>query len=268
MITIPMKIKGAYDRNTLLSINHTTARRTQNTTTIAASGTRQQTPQTAQPPSSSPTTIRQQTTAAARQTPAQTNAAQITPQRIPQLKKPVQKGQKIAIGTPANLQTLQACFGWNTTNPQCDVDVSAFLLGSDGKVLGDSWFVFYGQTASPDQSTVFEICRADDRETITIDLQKLNQAVQKIVFVLTINEAFEKRLHFGMMKDAYIRILNPRDKTEYVSFQMTDYYTNVISMMIGELYQHNGTWKFSAVGNGIAKDLAGLCGFYGVQVID
>jgi tellurium resistance protein TerD len=48
---------------------------------------------------------------------------------------------------------------------------------------------------------------------------------------------------------------------------MDEYYTNVTSMMIGELYLHNGAWKFNAIGNGVAKDLAGLCGLYGVQVI-
>lgn len=55
--------------------------------------------------------------------------------------------------------------------------------------------------------------------------------------------------------------------TELVSFKMDEYYTNVTSMMIGELYLHNGAWKFNAIGNGMAKDLAGLCGLYGVQVI-
>ena len=37
-------------------------------------------------------------------------------------------------------------------------------------------------------------------------------------------------------------------------------------MMIGEIYQHNGTWKFNAIGNGVTRDLAGLCALYGVQV--
>ena len=48
---------------------------------------------------------------------------------------------------------------------------------------------------------------------------------------------------------------------------MDEYYSNVTSMMIGELYQHNGAWKFTAIGNGVAKDLAGLCEYYGVQVV-
>lgn len=165
-----------------------------------------------------------------------------------------------------SLHAVNACFGWNVTDGRCDVDVSAFLLGENGKVIGDTWFVFYGQTNSPDHSTKFIANSSKDREEIQIDFTRLNSSVQKIVFVLTINDALKNRLHFGMLKDAYIRILDPSGK-ELVSFMMTDYYSNVISMMIGELYQHKGAWKFNAIGNGVAKDLAGLCALYGVQVI-
>lgn len=188
--------------------------------------------------------------------------------KLPPLKNPVQKGQKTqlaASGMPPGI--LRACFGWNASNPQCDADVSAFLLGADGKVPGDSWFVFYGQTVSPDKSCRFEAGQEPDREIITIDFNKLHTDVKKIVFVLTINEAFAKRLHFGMMKDAYIRILDGHG-AESASFQMTEYYSNVISMVIAEIYQYKGSWKFNAVGNGVAKDLAGLCALYGVNVSD
>jgi len=75
--------------------------------------------------------------------------------------------------------------------------------------------------------------------------------------VLTINEAIEKHLNFSMLKDAYIRILDASDNSELVSFKMDEYYSNVTSMMIGEVYRHNGTWKFNAIGNGVARDLAG-----------
>lgn len=199
---------------------------------------------------------------------ASTPAAMPAQKPVPQLLKPVQKGQKISIDGGTPLTALKACFGWNSTNAECDVDVSAFMLGADGKVIGDEWFVFYGQTNSPDNSTIFQMDNGTYREVIDINLQTLNPAVKKIVFVLTINEALEKHLHFGMMKDAYVRILNPQTGSELVSFQMSDYYSNVISMMIGEIYLHNGAWKFNAVGNGVAKDLMGLCELYGVQVMD
>lgn len=183
---------------------------------------------------------------------------------VPPLLNKVQKGQKTLLSTTAP-RAVNACFGWNVTDARCDVDVSAFLLGADGKVIGDSWFVFYGQTESPDKSTRF-VEGGTDREMVQIDFARLNPQVKKIVFVLTINDALKNRLHFGMLKNAYVRIMDP-DGKELVSFLMTEYYNNVISMMIGELYLHNGAWKFSAVGNGVARDLAGLCELYGVQVV-
>lgn len=105
-----------------------------------------------------------------------------------------------------------------------------------------------------------------DKEMVLLDVNRLHRAVKKIVFVLTIHEALEKGLHFGMVRDAYIRILEQGTQKELVSFQMTEYYDNVISMMIGELYLYKDVWKFHGIGNGVARDLAGLCALYGVQV--
>ncbi len=195
-------------------------------------------------------------------------AAPVVHKAVPVLHNPIQKGQKIALENGMALSKLKACFGWNTNNPQCDVDVSAYLLGENGKVPGDNWFVFYGQDQSPDGSVSLQTEDKEDRQSVIIDLHKLHPAVKKIVFVLTINEAFEKHLNFGMIGDAYVRILHGQTGQELTSFQMTEYYSNVISMMIGEVYNHNGVWKFNAVGNGVAKDLAGLCQLYGVQVDD
>jgi tellurium resistance protein TerD len=190
----------------------------------------------------------------------------VSPMLIPQLIHQVQKGQKQSL-TGQNLQILDVCLGWNVTNPACDVDVSAFLLDETGKVPGDNWFVFYGQTESPDGSVRFSAQSQNDREEISIHLQQLHPSVKKIVFVLTINDAFEQKRNFSMIRDAYIRIMDHTSKQEIISFKMDEYYQNVISMMIGELYLYNGIWKFHAIGNGVAKDLAGLCQLYGVSVV-
>ncbi len=192
--------------------------------------------------------------------------AQLPDMQLPQLTHTIQKGQKVPLGNGVPLQNISVKMGWNVNRAECDVDVSAFLLGDTGKVPGDDWFVFYGQPQSPDGSTIFSQGTGGDREEISVNFDKLNPAVSKIVFVLTINEALEKRLNFSMVRDAYIRILDSASGAELVSFLMTDYYANVTSMMIGELYLYKGAWKFNAVGNGVAKDLAGLCELYGVQV--
>ena len=256
MVDIPMRSSAPVTRQTVLSINERKIEGAKTTRTITSINHTQS--QTASKASSGTTSSMHPSAMHPASTPAS--------KPLPPLVHMVQKGQKTPLENSGKLTSIKACLGWNVKNPACDVDVSAFLLGSSGKVIGDSWFVFYGQTESPDHSTVFHADGGADREIISVDFTRLDPSVARIVFVLTINEAFEKNLNFGMLEDAYIRIMNPAG-TELVSFKMDEYYTNVTSMMIGELYLHNGAWKFNAIGNGVAKDLAGLCGLYGVQVI-
>lgn len=285
MINIPMNTRDGYNSQTVtrlngigrqipvihagnvLDLNHMTQSPVgMQHTSVTQQPTRQ--PSAATPAAGSAMSTPVVPTPVANPVPQQTVTTPATPQmNMPAMSHKIQKGQKVAI-SQAPVTSLKACFGWNTTNSQCDVDVSAFLLGDNGKVLGDDWFVFYGQDTSPDRAVVFKNEGQQDRQSVSIQLTSLNPAVKKVVFVLTINEALSKQLNFGMMKDAYVRILDGQTGVEYCSFVMEEYYSNVISMMIGEVYLHNGQWKFNAVGNGVAKDLEGLCQLYGVQVDD
>lgn len=241
---VPMKSAGPLNSQNILSINQRrvqSPRTSQNIQTInSAPGSR------GAPPAP---------TASSSEKPA------------PTLVNTVQKGQKVLLASSDGPTRIKACLGWRAANADCDVDVSAFLLNSAGKVPGDNWFVFYGQKKSPDGSVVFSTEADADRESISVDFARLNSQVARIVFVLTIHEALTRRLNFSMLRDAYIRILNASSNQEIVSFRMDEYYANVTSMMIGEIYQHNNAWKFNAIGNGVAKDLAGLCELYGVQIV-
>ena len=186
---------------------------------------------------------------------------------VPRLEYRVNKGQKTALQLPNGAGSrLKVSFGWNIKDPRCDVDASAFLVTQNGKVISDDWFVFYSQPCSPDQSVRFQEDGRVDREILLVDLGKLNPQIQKIVFVVTINEALENRLNFSMLRDTYIRILDSISGREIVSYMLDEYYANVTSMTIGELYLHNGQWKFNPVGNGVHTDLAGQCAVYGVEI--
>lgn len=261
MVNIPMNTCGPVTKQSVLSINQLHV----------------QAPKSSQDIKSLNVDAKTDTITGARCHPAATNGnisqsvnpkpTSLPSQRaLPVLHNIIQKGQKVPLETNGRLSRIKVCLGWNTSNSSCDIDVSAFLLGASGKVLGDTWFVFYGQTLSPDASTCFSVEQGADRETITIDFSKMNPSVNKAVFVLTINEALQKNLNFSMVSDAYIRVIDLNTSQEIVSFKMDEYYSNVTSMMIGEIYRHNGQWKFNAIGNGVARDLAGLCEFYGVEV--
>lgn len=184
----------------------------------------------------------------------------------------LKKGQKVNLAgdTGVVLTSIKVGLGWDVVNQACDLDASAFMLGADGKVIGDDWFVFYGQTTSPDGSVRHSgdstgVGTGDD-EIIDINLSMINPNIKKIVFVVTINEALERGLNFSMVQNAYVHVMDGMSNRDLVRFNLTDFYANVTSMVVGEIYNHNGQWKFNAVGDGVARDLAGLCAMYGVNV--
>ena len=188
----------------------------------------------------------------------------------------LKKGQKFALAGAggAQLSKIKLGLGWDVLNQACDLDASAFMLDGQDRILNcdESWFVFYGQTVSPDGSVRHsgdsDGTGSGDDETIYINLDRVNPQVQKIAFVVTIDEALTRGLNFSMVQNAYVRILDDSNGAEIAKFNLTDYYSNVTAMVVGELYRNKGSWKFNPVGDGVAKDLAGLCAMYGVQVAD
>lgn len=199
--------------------------------------------------------------------PMQPTVQPPAPPRKPSMLSPVTRGQKTALRLQERGCTrLRLGFGWETADARCDVDASAFLLGENGCVLSDGGFVFYGQQISADGSVCFRAGGAADRETMTVDFARLDQRIRRIVFVLTIDGALTQKLHFGMLRDVYLRILDDRDGREILSYPLENAFENVTSMTLGELYLHQGQWKFNPIGNGVSTDLAGQCALYGVTL--
>ena len=92
------------------------------------------------------------------QTVTPPSAPKIPDIMVPRFLHPLRKGQKTPLD-PQNtgVKRLKVCFGWNLRDARCDMDATAFLTGNTGKVPADEWFVFYGQTMSPDRSVEFMI---------------------------------------------------------------------------------------------------------------
>ena len=203
-----------------------------------------------------------------------------SPQPQPQRARPsgkgviIKKGQKTSLSQMnPNLDFIEVGLGWDLgpRGQAYDLDVEAFMLGSNGKVIGDDWFVFYNQLISPDGSVHLlgdntTGAGEGDDEIIQIRLSQVHPSVAKIVFIVTINEARERGYNFSNVTNAYVRIVDKSTGRELVRFNLTDYYNTVCSMMVGEVYKHNGAWKFNPIGNGTGDDLEGLCARFGVNV--
>lgn len=188
---------------------------------------------------------------------------------LPQIKTKVLKGQKIDITNQGRINKVKLIIGWDIKDSRCDVDMSAFMLGDNGKCLGDEWFIFYGQPSSKDNSISYKKntngANSYEKAIVNIDFNRVDSRISKLAVVLTIDEALKNKLNFSMLANTYLKIVDASNNNEICTFVLNDYYKEVTSMVLGEVYKHKDTWKFNCIGNGVAKDLAGLCEMYGIE---
>ena len=163
--------------------------------------------------------------------------------------------------------------GWDTRSTDgqdFDLDASAFLLTDTGKVRGDADFIFYNNLRSSDGSVTHT---GDNRtgegegddESLVIELNKVPAEVTKVVFVVTIHDATTRRQSFGQVANAFIRLVNNDTNVEAARYDLSEDASTETAMLFGELYRHNGEWKFRAVGQGYAGGLASVCAQYGIN---
>ena len=89
-----------------------------------------------------------------------------------------------------------------------------------------------------------------DDEQIIVDLARVPAEYDRIVIVVTIYESVQRRQHFGMIKNAFIRLVDTRNNKEMMRYNLTDDYSGMTAMIFGEVYRRNGEWKFNAIGQG------------------
>lgn len=184
------------------------------------------------------------------------------------------KGGNLSLSkTDPNLVRILIGLGWDervTDGAAFDLDASAFLLTVNGKVRGDHDFIFYNQLKSQDDSVEHTgdnrsgLGNGDD-ETLLVNLSKVAPEVEKIAITVTIHDAQARSQNFGQIANAFIRIVNQDTQVEVVRFDLAEDYSTETAMVFGEVYRHNGEWKFRAVGQGYSGGLAAMCQQYGIQ---
>ena len=186
------------------------------------------------------------------------------------------KGQKVSL-TKSNpgLKNIMVGLGWDVnafdTGADFDLDAAAFMLGSNGKCPTDKEFVFYGNLEHPSGAVkhMGDNRTGDgegDDEEMEIALADVPANVERIAFTVTIYEAEARRQNFGQVSNAYIRIVDKDTNQELIHYDLGEDFSIETAIVVGELYKHNGEWKFNAIGSGFQGGLAALCGHYGIEV--
>jgi tellurium resistance protein TerD len=157
------------------------------------------------------------------------------------------------------LSKIGVGLGWDpnqNSNGDYDLDASAFLIGPNGKLIADEYFVFYGNPKSPDGAVTSS---GDDRtggssdgddETLMVDLDKINPQVTEVLFSVTIYEGDKLNQNFGQVNNAFIRIYDANTNAEIAKYELNEDFSTETAVEFGKLSRNNGRWDFQALGQG------------------
>lgn len=183
----------------------------------------------------------------------------------------LQKGQKVDLTKGnAGLKQIMVGLGWDENKPQkkggilggmfgggdkseaIDCDASAIMC-KNGKLADGKDIVYYSNLrhasgAVNHQGDNLTGAGDGDDEQIRIDLASVPADYDKIIVVVNIYQAAQRHQHFGMIKNAFIRIMDATNNKELCKYNLSENYDNMYAMIFGEIYRHGGEWKFSAIG--------------------
>lgn len=153
------------------------------------------------------------------------------------------------------LQKILIGLGWEVQGKAIDLDASIFMLNAFGKLPTDEYFVFFNNLKSPDGGIQHTgdnrtgVGEGDD-EMILANMPLISPEVEEILIIVSIYEAEARRQTFGLLKDAYIRLVNVDSKDEVLRYDLDQEFGTCTEVEFGRLRRENGEWHFIASGLG------------------
>lgn len=191
----------------------------------------------------------------------------------------LQKGQKINLtkGGGTGLGRVMVGLGWDEApslggggflgglfgkKPQpIDCDASVILCGANGKVISDDLSeccIYFGNLRHPSGAIIHQgdnLTGAGDGddEQVMINLKQVPSNIDKMVFVVNIYDGRARNQHFGIIRNAFIRLVDMDHNQEICIFNLSENYNNMTGLVAGEIYRRNGDWKFNAIGQPVEE---------------
>lgn len=159
---------------------------------------------------------------------------------------------------PVPASAVRAVLDWSAGPGVPDVDVSALLLTSGGRVRSDDDFVFYNQPLHA-SGAVSHLGKQPGSESLDVRLGALGPDVERVALCASADGGT-----FGQVPGLCLRLLDAVSGAELARFDIAA--ATETALVGGELYRRDGGWKFRAVGQGYASGLAGLATDFGISV--
>ncbi len=186
----------------------------------------------------------------------------------------LEKGQRISLTKEApGLKRLMCGLGWDVakrsggglfsafSNTQdCDLDASVICLNGESKIKDKANVVYFGNLSHKSGAITHlgdNLTGAGDGddEQIIVDLAKIPQDIQRLVFTVNIYQSKTRNQDFSLVKNAFVRLVNAANNQELARYNLSGTeYKGMTGMIMAEIYNHNNEWKLAAIGNGVKTD--------------
>lgn len=185
------------------------------------------------------------------------------------------KGGRVNLTKDTGLKEAMIGLGWDTNRYQgsasFDLDLVIFECDKNKRCIDEHHMVFYHNLEDPQHAVKHSGDNRNgagegDDETAFIKFGNIAENVENIVIVVTIYEAKANHQNFGLVDNAFIRMVNTENGQEILRYDLCEDFSVQTSVVFAEIYKVSGEWKFRAVGEGYAKELIELCSEYGVAV--
>ncbi|MEU8133690.1 restriction endonuclease [Streptodolium elevatio] len=145
------------------------------------------------------------------------------------------------------------------------LDVCALVCRGD-RVLGDDFFVFYNNPATPDGTVRSVAARGSDKAAVAVRFDALPARADRVVLVAAIDPAVNPTADLSGFTDAAIRLSNASG-AELDRLAVSDGRAGETALVLGSFRRRaNGDWKFVVGGRGYPDGLEPLLADFGVEV--
>ncbi|WP_367044855.1 TerD family protein [Streptomyces sp. Je 1-332] len=152
--------------------------------------------------------------------------------------------------------------GVQISAPGLSFDISCFGLDADERLSDDSYFIFFNQPKSPEESIQLLGAQAGDTESFRVTLDRIPAKIQKLSFTATIDGAGQ----MSQVAPGYIRIVAGGEEVARYSFNGAEFSTER-AVMLGDFYLKD-VWRFAAIGQGFDGGLDALLKNFGGEVAE
>ncbi|MFF8380787.1 restriction endonuclease [Streptomyces sp. NPDC015661] len=145
------------------------------------------------------------------------------------------------------------------------LDVCA-LVCAGNRVLGDEWFVFFNNPATPDGSVAVVAAAPGDRAAVRVGFDALPARADRLVLVAAVDPEVNPEADLGGFTEAGIRLRDDAG-AELDRLEVSDGRPGETALVLGSFRRRaGGDWDFVLGGKGYRGGLEELVGDFGIEV--